>query len=43
VIVPPYEGAEPAVTYIGLRDAEDPVLADDDGSRLSYAAVARKP
>ena len=42
-IVPPYEGAKPEVTYVGLWGAEDPVAADDDGSRLAYAAVARKP
>ena len=42
-IVPPYEGAKPEVAYVGLWGAEDPELADDDGSRLAYAAVARKP
>jgi S-adenosyl methyltransferase len=42
-IVAPYEDAAPELTYIGLWGAEDPVAADDDGSRLSYAAVARKP
>ena len=42
-LVPPYEGAKPAVAYIGLWGADDPELADDDGSRLAYAAVARKP
>ncbi len=42
-IVPPYDGAKPEVAYIGLWGAEDPDLADDDGSRLAYAAVARKP
>jgi S-adenosyl methyltransferase len=42
-IVPPYEGAEPKVDYVGLWGAEDPEAADDDGSRLAYAAVARKP
>ncbi|HKS99546.1 MAG TPA: SAM-dependent methyltransferase [Rugosimonospora sp.] len=42
-IVPPYPGAQPGVAFIGLWDAEDPELADDDGSRLAYAAVARKP
>jgi hypothetical protein len=42
-IIPPYEGAKPEVAYIGLWGAEDPDLADDDGSRLAYAAVARKP
>jgi hypothetical protein len=42
-IVPPYRGAEPTVAYVGLWGAEDPEAADDDGSRLAYAAVARKP
>jgi len=42
-IVPPYDGAKPEVAYIGLWGAEDPDLADDDASRLAYAAVARKP
>jgi S-adenosyl methyltransferase len=42
-IVPPYEGADPKVVHIGLWGAEDPELADDDSSRLAYAAVARKP
>lgn len=42
-ILPPYPGAEPAVTFIGLWGAEDPEQADSDGSRLGYAAVARKP
>ena len=42
-IVPPYEGGEPVVTYVGLWGAEDPEAADDDGSRLAYAAVGRKP
>jgi hypothetical protein len=42
-ILPPYEGAEPAVVHIGLWGAEDPDLADDDSSRLAYAALARKP
>jgi hypothetical protein len=42
-IVPPYEGAEPALTYAGLWGCEDPEEADTDGSRWVYAAVARKP
>jgi hypothetical protein len=42
-IVPPYEGAKPAVNFVGLWGAEDPGAADDDGSRWVYAAVARKP
>ena len=42
-IVPPYEGARPGLTYIGLWGCEDPELADTDGSRYSYCAVARRP
>jgi SAM-dependent methyltransferase len=42
-IIPPYESAERAVVHVGLWGAEDPELADDDGSRWFYAAVARKP
>jgi hypothetical protein len=42
-IIPPYEGAEPVVTYAGEWGAEDPEAADDAGSRWIYAAVARKP
>jgi hypothetical protein len=42
-LVPPYEGAEAAVTWIGYWGADDPAAADSDGSRWSYAGVARKP
>lgn len=42
-IVPPYEGAQPTVTFAGLWACEDPELADSDGSRWSYCAVARRP
>jgi hypothetical protein len=42
-ITTPYEGADPRVVHIGLWGADDPELADDDSSRLAYAAVARKP
>jgi hypothetical protein len=42
-IVPPYPGADPVVAHVGLWGAEEPDLADDDGSHLAYAAVARKP
>jgi hypothetical protein len=42
-IVPPYPGAAPVVDYVGLWGAEDPELANDDGSHLAYAAVGRKP
>lgn len=42
-IVPPYSGAEPTLTYSGLWGAEDVALADSDGSRWLYCAVARIP
>jgi hypothetical protein len=42
-LVPPYDGATPAVTYSGLWGAEDVQMADSDGSRWLYCAVARKP
>jgi S-adenosyl methyltransferase len=43
VMVPPYDGAEPAICYTGVWGAEDPVLADSDGARWLYCGVARKP
>ena len=42
-LVPPYSGADAAVTYVGLWGAEDPDLADSDGSRAMYCGVARRP
>jgi S-adenosyl methyltransferase len=42
-VAAPYEGAAPAITYSGLWGAEDVRLADSDGSRWLYCAVARKP
>lgn len=42
-IVPPYGGAAPELTFVGLWGAEDPAAADSEGSRWLYAAVARKP
>lgn len=42
-LVPPYEGAQPAICYTGIWGAEDPVLADSDGARWLYCGVARKP
>jgi hypothetical protein len=42
-LVPPYDGAEPAVTYAGLWGAEDVGAADSDGSRGYYCGVARRP
>lgn len=40
-LVPPYEGAGPVVTFIGLWGCDDPKLADDDSNRWFYAGVAR--
>lgn len=42
-IVPPYAGAASELTYSGLWGAEDVRLADSDGSRWLYCAVAKKP
>jgi hypothetical protein len=42
-VVPPYPGAAPTLTYSGLWGAEDVQLADSDGSRWLYCAVAKKP
>lgn len=42
-LVPPYDGAAPGIAHIGLWGAEDPSLADSDGSRLGYAGLGRKP
>ncbi len=41
-LVPPYQGADPDVTWVGLWDCEDPALADSEGSRWLYCGVARK-
>ncbi len=42
-LVPPYEGAAPEVTHVGLWGAEDPELADTDDSRWLYCGVALRP
>ncbi|HEV2537397.1 MAG TPA: SAM-dependent methyltransferase [Streptosporangiaceae bacterium] len=42
-IIPPYDGAQATLCYTGIWGAEDPVLADSDGARWLYCAVARKP
>jgi S-adenosyl methyltransferase len=42
-LVPPYPGAIATVTYVGLWGAEDPDVADSDGSRAMYCGVARRP
>jgi S-adenosyl methyltransferase len=41
-IVSPYAGADPDLTWVGLWDCEDPTLADSEGSRWLYCAVAQK-
>jgi O-methyltransferase involved in polyketide biosynthesis len=42
-IVTPYQGGPSALTYSGLWGAEDVQLADSDGSRWLYCAVAKVP
>jgi S-adenosyl methyltransferase len=42
-LVPPYQGAEPGLTYVGVWGAEDAAAADTDGSRWGYCGVARRP
>jgi hypothetical protein len=41
-LVPPYNGAGPGLSYTGVWGAEDPVLADSDGSRWLWCGVARR-
>ncbi len=41
-IIPPYDGAGPEVTWVGLWQCYDLAMADSDGSRWLYCAVARK-
>ncbi len=40
-LVPPYPGAPPGVVHMGQWGADDPELADSDGSRWGYGGVAR--
>jgi hypothetical protein len=42
-MVPPYDGAEPNVTFAGYWGCEDVTLADSEGSRWLYCGVAKKP
>ncbi len=42
-LVPPYAGAGPILTNVGLWGSEDPESADSDGSRALYCGVARRP
>ncbi len=41
-LVSPYEGARPEITWVGLWGCDDPELADSEGSRWLYCAVAGK-
>jgi O-methyltransferase involved in polyketide biosynthesis len=41
-IIPPYQGAGPEITWVGLWQCYDQAAADSDGSRWLYCAVARK-
>lgn len=42
-LVPPWPGEPPRLAFMGEWGAEDPELADSDGSRWGYAGVARVP
>ena len=42
-MVPPYDGGPPGVCYVGEWGAEEPSLADSDGSRMLYCGVGRRP
>jgi S-adenosyl methyltransferase len=42
-LVPPYDGAEPSVSYAGLWGAEDPDAAESEGSHAFYCGVALRP
>jgi SAM-dependent methyltransferase len=42
-LVRPHPHAAPALTYVGEWGAEDPSLADSDGSRWGYSGLARIP
>ena len=42
-LIPPWPGAAPRLVFMGEWGAEDPQLADSDGSRWGYAGVARRP
>lgn len=39
----PYDAAEPDITFTGIWGAEDPELADSEGSRWLYCGVAKIP
>ncbi|HET7016496.1 MAG TPA: SAM-dependent methyltransferase [Streptosporangiaceae bacterium] len=41
-LVPPFEGASPAVCHVGVWGSEDPDEADSDGSRVFWCGVGVK-
>ena len=41
-LVPPWPGEPPRLAFMGEWGAEDPGLADSDGSHWGYAGVARR-
>jgi S-adenosyl methyltransferase len=41
-LVPPYKGALSGVCYVGEWGADEPELADSEGSRVLYCGVGRK-
>jgi hypothetical protein len=41
-IVPPFEGASPAICHVGVWGSEDPDGADSDGSRVFWCGVGVK-
>lgn len=41
-LVPPYPGTAPGITYAGNWGAEDPELADSDGSRFLHVGVGKR-
>jgi S-adenosyl methyltransferase len=42
-IVPPHDGMPPALSHLGAWGADVPAVAESDGSRWAFCAVARKP
>jgi hypothetical protein len=42
-LLPPYPGSASKLAPVGQWGAEDPEVADTDGSRWAYCAVGRKP
>lgn len=41
-LVPPPPRTDPAISYVGVWGAEDPVAADGDGYRGLYRGVGRR-